>query len=432
MKKPDRGKKPGGPQRPEAREVAFSPEAQELRALLRRVPDGFQATLKALAGKPVDARERVMSELARGMGKDALPLVKAAALGAGDDLARSAFRVLPIFGTRAAADVLVEAHKARGNGDFAVLAWQSALALQARGINIEIPEPDGVREQPGLVLRETHVSAPDGVGNRAVAARLQDQYGVWHAVLVLWNDQAGVKDGFMRPMSRQEWEERAERLVTRGTSQAGCPPDFARWHVAEARKLNEKTGLPLKDHLQKWDDLIGAPPDDYQPPDPTAPVREASAEERQRWVISGAELFQLGDVERWFLEMADCPEFARRWIDLQSKVRLRGPEDRAAEGLKSLILEATDALLDENQKVLYVGRLLDLARVLAWRKSGAQWEAGARRAAAAALVLQEGEAPSSIPFCVELVQRTLRATGELLRRGEDLERYRYHPLKRHH
>src|SRR5690242_15952443 len=96
---------------------AYSAEAQEMRALLRRIPDGLKATLQALAARPQADRERVLTELARGMGKDILPLVRTAALGGNEELAQSAVRILPVFGTRAAGDVLVEVHRAHGESE---------------------------------------------------------------------------------------------------------------------------------------------------------------------------------------------------------------------------------------------------------------------------------------------------------------------------
>src|SRR5579883_1439394 len=88
----------------------YTPEAQEVRALLRRIPDGLKATLTALAARPQSDRERVLTELTRGMGKELLPLLRAAALGAHEEVAGSAVRVLPLLGTRAAADVLAEVY----------------------------------------------------------------------------------------------------------------------------------------------------------------------------------------------------------------------------------------------------------------------------------------------------------------------------------
>jgi hypothetical protein len=432
MAKATKDKKNRPAQKPAAAPVrAFSPEAQEVRALLRRIPDGLKATLACLANKPQADRERVLAELVRGLGKEVLPLVRAAALGAHEDLAQSAVRTLPIFGTRAAADVLAEVHDAQPDSDRAALARQSAQAFRARGIQAAVPEPDEAQEPPHYALRETWVSAPDGVGSRSVVARLQDEYGVWHAILVLWNDQAGVKDGFMRPLSRQEWDERARRMDERGTSQVQCPPDFARWQVALARRINEESGLSLGTSLNEWDTYLGAPPADYQPPDPTVALTAATAEEQEHALAQSAVLIKLPDAARWFLEAADCAPWTRRWTDLQNRLRYRGDEtepEAIRSEITALVYEATEALIDERQREYYRGRLLDFARVMEWRRQ----EGPARQAAAAALALEHGTASTAIPFIVALVEWSLRATEVLMARGEDLERLRYRPLRRRH
>jgi len=431
MAKATKDKKTRPAQKPAAAPVrAYSPEAQEVRALLRRIPDGLKATLACLANKPQADRERVLAELVRGLGKEALPLVRAAAMSAHEELAHSAIRTLPIFGTRAAADVLAEVHDAHPDTPRATLARHSAKAFRARGIQAAVPEPDEAAEPPHYALRETWVSAPDGVGSRSVVARLQDQYGVWHAILVLWNDQAGIKDGFMRPLSRQEWEERSRRMDERGTSQVQCPPDFARWQVATARQLNAESGLALGTALDEWDRQLGLPPEGYQPPDPAAKLA-AAPDVYEQALTAGAALIKLPDAARWFLEAADCEPWARRWMDLQNRLRYRGteadPEVVRAE-LTTLVYDATTQLIDEKQRELYRGRLLDFARVLEWRRM----EEPARQAAAAALALERGVACTAIPFLVALVEWSLRATEVLMTRGEDLERLRYRPLRRRH
>ena len=410
----------------------YSAEAQEIRALLRRIPDGLKATLNALANKPQADRERVLAELARGMGKEVLPLFRSAASGVNDDLAQSAIRILPVFATRAAADVLAEVHDLAAGGPRAALAQQAALGFRARGIQVAVPEPEESVEPPRYALRETWVSAPDGVGSRSVMARLQDQYGVWHAILVLWNDQAGVKDGFMRPLSRQEWDERARRMEDRGTPQVQCPVEFARWHVDQARRLNEETGLAIGEHLKEWDAQLGPGAPEYQPPDPIAAVAQASEAEQAEWLASSVAVMSLPDVTRWFLEAADCATWVPRWTSLQDRLhqRHRVPSDAEKERLREQIADyvrdTAEGLLDERQRELYSGRLLDLSRVLEWRKM----ETPARQAAAAAAALAEGKPAREIPFVVGLVEWSLRATEVLIARGEDLERLRYRPLRR--
>jgi hypothetical protein len=420
--KSKKGRPPGrGPAAP-----AYSPEAQEVRALLRRVPDGFQAGLNALAARPAPERERVMTELARGMGKEVLPLLRSAALGGNEELALSALRVLPVLGTRAAGDVLAEAHAAWPDSERARAAAEGGQALQALGIHVAIEGLEERRAEPRLTLRETSVCAPDGVGSRSVAARFQDEYGVWHAVIVLWNDRAGVKDGFTRPFSRQEWAEYVERMGTRASAPAVSPPDFARWQVEQARRLNEQTGFPLEDHLEAWDAHVGPPPAGYEPPDPSAPLRDASEAELAELLDGGTRLFDLPAVRSWFVEAEDCAAWARRWSDLQARIRLRGESDELKREIVQLVKNATDDLIAGAELRLYRERLLDLSRACGWRHD----ETSARRAAAVVAALDAGRAPGEIPFFMALLERSLMATTEMLARGEDLRRTRYRPMRR--
>ncbi|HEU4753926.1 MAG TPA: hypothetical protein VFU47_12530, partial [Armatimonadota bacterium] len=280
---------------------------------------------------------------------------------------------------------------------------------------------------PRFALREVSVSVPDGAGSRSVVARLQDQYGVWHAILVLCNDQAGVKDGFMRPMSRQEWTERLQRLETQGAAQAVVPTEFAQWQVAEARRLNDATGFPLGDSLKEWDALVGPPPPGYEPPDPIAPVLAASEEQRREWVEAGARLFKQSNIGRWFLEAADCAPFARRWSDLQVRLRHRGRTPELQQEEEKLLQETVETLLTEEWRGLFRGRLAHAARIFEW--SGQ--EALARQAAAVVADLDAGTAPRDNPFFKELARRSLQVTETLILRGEDLERLRYKPMKRY-
>lgn len=390
----------------------FTPEAQEMRALLRRVPDGLKATLNALSAKPDEDRERVMGELARGLGKEVLPLFKAAAVGSADGLACSAIKLMPVFGTRAAADILAEIYQANPGTERSRLAAQSARALAARGISVSIPMEETPTEAPRLVLRETCVSVPDGVGSRSVAARLQDHYGVWHAVFVLWNDQVGIRDAFMRQMSRAEWQERMEQADQRGFAWVACPPDYARWQVERGRALTPDAATTLKD----WDEHIGQVPEGYEPP---APPAAGDPEESHR-------LFEVPDVQRWFLEAADCAEHARKLGDLKVRSRLRHSPDELKAEFDSLISEAVEHLITPEQQALYRDRLLDLARACSWRGQ----EQAAARASGAVAAMDAGRPCSELPFFRHLVDRSLRAAEALILRGEDLEKLRYRPGKR--
>ncbi len=418
------GSRPASPAPP-----PFSPQAVEVRALLRRVPDGLKAALNYLAEKPVADRERVMSELARALGKEILPMVRSAALSKNEDLALSALRVLPVFGTRAAGDVLVEAYKAHPEGDRAHWARMGAQALQARGVNVSVPGDELAISAPRLTLRDTCVSAPDGAGSRSVAARFQDNYGVWHAVFVLWNDQAGVKDGFKRPVSRHEWQERLQKEDEGVPLWVSCPADYARWVVSQARSINAQTGFPLENHLDEWDRLMGPPPDDYEPQDVGTLAAELSPEARDEALASSRELLKTADADRWLFEVADVITWAQAWIDVQNRYRLRKAEneDWVLPEFQGVARSALQEHFTPEIQQLYRGRLVDLALVSLCRHQ----QESANRALAVISALDAGVEAAEIPLFMGLMQRTLLTGEVVIRRGEDPERMRYRPMKRY-
>lgn len=405
------------PARPVTPQRSFSPEAQELRALLRRVPDGFQATLKALKARPEEARERVMAELARGVGKDVLPLFRSAALGADEGLALSALRVLPVFGSRAAGDVLVEVHEGRADTERAQLAAAGVRALQARGIGVSLGNEAPPVTEARLTLRETFVSAPDGVGSRSVTARLQDQYGVWHAIFVLWNDQAGIRDGFLRQMSRNEWDERRERADERGLGWVPCPPEYARWQVARGLAVSAGLGEDVAAQVADFQREVGPDPEGYEPPAPWGALPALDSEEGAELVQEVGCLIHHTEARRWSLEVADLADWGPRLAALTA--------ENAEATLPALVDEALPLLLPESLAALYGGRLLDLARVCAWRGD----QPHARLAAASAAALAAGRPPAEVPFCRRLVESTLLLADALLRRGDDLEKHRWRPKR---
>ncbi|HEU4753925.1 MAG TPA: hypothetical protein VFU47_12525, partial [Armatimonadota bacterium] len=209
MARPHKQKKQNKPVARPSRNPSPPPAAvnapPELQAVLdtilriaRESPEGWGTVAGVLKEQDQIEPEVFLEFVARNMGREVLPLLRGAALDEDDTLATAALKALPLVGTRAAGDVLVEAYAAHPEGERAVLAWQGVQALQARGINVSVPEPDGVQRTvvPAFNVREVFASLPDGVGSRSVYARAQDRYGVWQTVAVVWNDRAGVKDGF--------------------------------------------------------------------------------------------------------------------------------------------------------------------------------------------------------------------------------------------
>src|SRR5687767_3684577 len=250
--KPNRPAKPGnsGGRSPGP---TISPELRAAISGLRKVaaesPDGWSTIAEAAKEQEEFDPADLMACLAQAIGKEVLPLLRGAALDEDDEFAIGALRALPLLGSRAAAEALAEAWALHPDGERARLAWEGVQALQARGIQVSVPEPGGMAKPPArLRIRELWETFPDGVGTRETVVRAQDHYGTWQALFACWNDRAGVKDTFLRPCSRREWEElRAEHIG--GLTLVPVTLEYAQWQIARARTINAESGFPLDDLL---------------------------------------------------------------------------------------------------------------------------------------------------------------------------------------
>jgi len=430
-----------GKQTPQNRATApaaapVPPELQaiqdEIRRLVGEDPAGWATFAQALKAQH-EAEPDVMFEfVVKSFGKEALPLLRGAALDEDDDFALGALKALPSLATRAAGDVLAEAYAAYPEGERGKAAWQGVQALQARGIKVTVPEPEGVRQQtPTYQLREIRESFPDGVGSSEVLMRLQDRYGVWYTCAVVWNDQAGVKDGFLTPFSRPHWEQMRRTQQEQGVDLITVPEDYARWHVVQARAINAVSGFPLEDHLESWDELFGPPSDGYVVPDPTAPIRELPVEEQARLADDIERLMSEGIFNTWAFEPADVRPFYERFRPLADQVYDTGPnEEPDAEtyaAFKAVLSDAARAVTTPEMDARFRERLLDVARKLEWQGRTED----ARVAAATALQIEQSGDPGGTTFYQELVANGFELLEEILQDGEDPEDLRYDPMERY-
>jgi hypothetical protein len=432
MSKKPKSKKPVRPVR-STPATTLSPEAQQaadaMCRLARENPDGWAMLAEALkqffAQSPELEPDGMLAFLVQGLGKEALPLLRGLSLDEDEALAHAALKALPLLGTRAAGDVLVEAFAAHPDGERGRLAWQGASALQARGINVQIPEPEGARQAvPAYQLRETWETLPDGVGSRQAAARFQDRYGVWHAAMLVWNDRAGVKESVAQAISRHDWGQIRQRLGDQGILFAQVPPDYARWSVARAREINGRTGFPLGENLETWDEWVGPPPEGYEPPDPLEAARAVPEADRAARLEAAERVFDTDVFENWAVEPADTRPWLEEWEAVPEDEE--GPEADAADAQAEAILaRAADAVMTAEIQAQYRERLLDTARKLEWLKRPSD-------ALDVALLLQEMEAaasPGQARFYREMVAHSLLMLQEILEDGDDPEELRYDPMQ---
>ncbi len=407
---------PARPQIPSELQVVV----QQMRTLAEESPDGWGTMADILKGQPGLVPEEVVPVLARVLGRESLPLLRGMALDEDERLALIAVRTLPTLGTRAAGEALKEVYLAHPEGERAQLAWQGIQSLAGRGINISVPEPEGVRQEvPTFQLRETWESIPDGVGSYALVARGQDRYGAWHGIFIVWNDRAGVKDGFASAQSRQKWEDVREYQASRGVTILRVPADYARWHVARAREVNAQTGFELEEHLDVWDQLVGPPPEDYQPPDPTERVRNLGEAERADLEGHLECLLRGAAFRTWMFEPADVRPWHEEWKQLAER---EGTGDTSEED--ALYTRIANEIISPEVVNLHRARLIDVAIKLNWLENTHEADV----AALAAVQMETGQ-PGEIAYFRNLVQRSLVALQEMLDDGEDPEALRYDPMQ---
>ena len=432
MAKKPQSKKGGKPQRTAAAPTA-PPEvlaaARSLQQLARESPEGWGTIARALKEQPEADPDALLQFLALNLGKEVLPLLRGAALDEDEELALAALGALPLLGTRAAGDILVEAFQAHSEGERGNAAWKGVEALQARGINVSVPKPEGAGGAvPQYTVKETWESLTDGVGSRETVARLQDRYGVWHSAVLVWNDRAGVKDGAFIPMSRREWDQLREQNQREGALLISVPAEFARWQVQRARELNAKSGFALDDHLDAWDAHVGADPGDYAPEDPLAAVR-ALPKAQQADLSGHLDCLMEGDeFYTWAFEPADCQPWLERWQALVDEAEdATGDEAAVAaadEKIEGLLSEMAGKLVTPEFAALWRARLADSVRKLNW--AGRSHEA--QVAAAVALELDETGNAASHSFFLALGHSSLEALEEFIENGEDPEKLRYDPM----
>jgi hypothetical protein len=426
MPKRSRSNRPGKP----PRQAEAPPIPSEIQAATRGIlqiaresPEGWGTVAQALREQGEFEPEVMLEFLARSIGKEVLPLLRGLALEDDDAMAEAALKALPLLGTRSAGEALVEAYAAHAVGARARLAWEGVQALQSRGINVSVPEPEQVRVPvPALQIRECWESFPDGVGSRETAVRAQDRYGVWHTILICWNDQAGVKDGFIHAMSRREWEEVRRLNEEQEILLVKVPDDFARWQISRAREINERTGFPLKDHLEAWDEAVGPAPGGYEPPDPRERIRTLPDEQLDRLRNDVPTLLELPAFASWAFEPADLRPWLDQWL------RLMGDTPAGAENfveVNLLTMEAARSLATPPILARYRDRLLDCGRKFAW--IGRETEADL--AAALAEQIEGAADPGEVRFLGEMAFNGLEMLEEMLDEGEDPESLRYDPMQ---
>lgn len=247
---------------------------------------------------------------------------------------------------------------------------------------------------------------------------------MWHAIVVVTNEQAGVKNSMALPLSHREWRMMVERGESEGVAHVETPPEYSRWQVARFRAMNARSGFPLEDRLEAWDQFVGPAPEDYTPPDPLERVRTLAPEEQAALAERTSELLGDEGVVDWGVEPADLRPWHDQWTEVFDRT-VGEPNDDEMARENALYAEIVRALITPEMAALFRERLIDTSRKLQWLRN----DAAADIAAAVALALDRGEDLAGMQFFYDLLWRGFDMLEEILADGEDPEKYRYDPMQ---
>jgi hypothetical protein len=426
MAKPNRGKRQpgGGRPAPPAADAGMRAAAEGILRVARESPDGWGSVAEVLRTAE-DEPGPMLEFLARQVGKECLPLLRGLALDADDDLAVAALGSLPLLGTRAAGEVLAEAYAAHPEGERGRLTRLGVEALQARGINVSLPEGDAPREAVAeFIPREAYETLPDACGVRESVMRGQDRYGVWSSVMVIWNDRAGVREGMTAAMSQREWTAAVEDHRRNGILMPRLPLDYVRSQIARARAINAKSGCPLEDNLEAWDRLAGAAAPGYEPPDPAAWVRALPAPRRAELVGQVGALLQVPGFESWGFEPADIRPWHAEWAAIAVDDDQEEPEAGQVEAVDTVLAAAVRGLVTPETAAMFRERLLELA----YKLKELRRERHGEVAAAVAISLEGVDDYGAVPFFKLLAANSMDFLDQMLEAGDDPEAERFDPF----
>lgn len=433
-KKSKKGGKSPKPANAPVKSVVVPPGLEAVQDQIRQIAEneegGWGLIAEAIKTQP-EIEPQVMFEfLARTFGKEALPLLAGAALDEDDEFALGALEALPLLASRAAGDALAAAYAAHPEGERGQTARTGVQSLQARGIKASIPDAETPAQRtPTYQIRDILESLPDAVGGRETLVRLQDRYGIWSTVAVIWNDRAGVKNGFLSPFSRTHWDEMVRTQRQQGVDLITVPNDYARWQVRQARNLNELSGFPLDDHMEGWDEVMGEPADGYAPPDPTESVRALPEEARNELAEGLALLMADGILSSWAFEPADVQHLKDQYQPLADEVYATPEDDEPDQELfdkfQAVLAEAARSVLTPEMDALIRERVRDAARKFEWQGN----QDAARILAATLVKLEETDDPASSLFYCELAANSFELLNEILQDGDDPEALRYDPME---
>jgi hypothetical protein len=310
---------------------------------------------------------------------------------------------------------LIEAWVARGNAAaVAAVAREDdgpapARKAARRALNVlrarKVPIPERAAQarpfaQAAGSTLEASFSPPDASGTALVSFLTRTPGRDTRVVDVVVREGAGVaeiREGFTSGSRLREWAQENKRRV--GFSAVPVPLEWARWRVAHARSLNQKSGLLLPLNADQFDDLFAPAPAEAPPHPALALGAEVDDVAVARALPESESLHNEPEFVGFLPDRGAVAELMTKLGEaLAARQGVETPADGFASILKEEVAAATDRFFTPEVRQRVAERMLDGVLSLHHRVGPAR---GREALAVREAVLRAGlitEPPRDVPF----------------------------------
>lgn len=292
-------------------------------------------------------------------------------------------------------------------------AKRALNVLKSRGVAIPAkPEESSAVADISAEACQATMLPPDGAGTSSISITSREPSGRYHIAEVILREPQGILNAGSAWLSGWQLKENRNRAVeSMGVAPVSVPLEWARFRIAQAKKMNavSKQVLPLG--LDRCKELIEPAPE-AEPKHPVADLEEMITSEIA-WARSpdSASLHAEPEFRYWFPER-------RALEDVLSSVgkRLSQDEMRDSARVSSVLKEEIDAATDRFFSPEARNALADRMRDSAISVRARRGDTRAMDVLATARALREAglitSPPREIPFLIVLMEKGMSALAQ--------------------
>lgn len=321
-------------------------------------------------------------------------------------LEETLIKILGETRSRLAVPALTDIIKYSQNDFIKKQAHKSLSMLKLSGINIELNDFSGISPMTKTSsIYECHTNIVDGIGNQGIIiSRIKPNMDILMMNIVV-NDIHGIIDCFgFYGISKQDFKRIIEKFQETTTGFI-VSPEYCKLKLLQAEKINKENGLSIPYEYAAWKSLL----DDISPMEDKW-EETANTFVDKKLINETALLYKFPDFEQWFFEEDDHP-FVDKFIeDLKKEIENSHADfaknhKKLLEWFKSKIDLFAEKVFDDELKIIYKNRLLDIAYLLNYKDLDFFKEISA--SLAWAIDPKNNCDIKTIPFFKELIKRTI-------------------------